>query len=209
VVTVLISKNDEPKVYEYTKILLEKESFPLGSSVALVDNWAQGLEDCKTEYVCFVEPDCLVSSGYFSSLAGLVKSNPKYTKLAMLSSATAVKYWPNRFFGYEYDGCKLAPVKNKKSNSFYRVRVGYAPGALIRTSIIKEVVKKNKNILDDFDLVKMSVGLSLAFWSRGDGCPVYVNPITTYVTNCEDVGVDNEIKREFADLVKMFERELI
>lgn len=206
-VTVIIPSTDEPKVVQYTKELIGREGFPAGSKVLVESSWEAGFKKVKTDFVCFLEPDCLVSSGYFMSLTGLLAGRSKMNKVAMMTSGTCVKYWPIKHYGYSFDGRAAEPVMKASSTEPYNVRVGYVPGAIIRMSTL-ESVKGNLSFNTE-DIVKLSVKLSLAFWKNGGGCQVMVNPNTSYVTNDDIAGVTNYIDEPLGKLTKLFKQRSI
>lgn len=185
-ITVVIRDNGEPNVIKltYENLWKELKNIP-GADLLVAKNWFDALSMIKTTYVCFVESDCLVNSGYFSSQLGLIKKNPMFRKLSMLTSSTCVNDWAVRFFGYtlgnDYSS-GITPIKDKKSNQLHPVQIGYVPGAVIRTGMLKKALDKNKPNGQWENLVYMSAKLSLAFWSQGDGNPVFINPNASYVT---------------------------
>ncbi len=170
-------------------------------------SWGAGLKKVKTDFVCLLEPDCLVSSGYFMSLAGLLSGPSRMNKVAMITSGTCVKYWPIKHYGYSFNGTELEPVVFPKSTEPYNVRVGFVPGALIRMSTLKNVMKDIDFV--GMDVMALSVHLSLAFWNYGGGCQVMVNPGTSYVTNDDIAGATNFIKSPLGKLEQVFERRSI
>lgn len=212
---VAIKNSGEDKVIQltYENLYRELKDIP-GSELVVVDHWFDAVSKTKNNYICFVEADCLVSSGYFTSQLGLFKKNPYFRKLAMLSSSTGVNDWANRFYGYSLgdnyaDG--IIPNRNKKSSQVYPVQIGYVPGSLVRLSMLRRVLGdlKLSNGLEE-DLVHFSTVLSLAFWAQGDGNRVHLNPNTTYVTTEDYV---NDLGKftlpGSAELKQKFERESI
>ncbi len=211
----VIKDNGEPNVIKltYENIFRELKDIP-DASLVVVKNWTDAI-DTKDRYICFLEPDCLINSGYFASQLGLFKKNPMFRKLSMLSSAVAVNDWHNKFYGYclgngYIDG--VMPVRDKKSKAVYPVQIGYVPGAIIRTNMLREALEtladENMSELED-DLVKLSTELSLAFWRQGDGNPVHINPNTTYVTTEQSVNDVSKFDSKGADLAGMFKKESI
>lgn len=212
-ITVVIKDSGEPNVIKltYENIWRELKDIP-DANLIVANSWLDTL-DTKDRYICFLEADCLVNSGYFSSQMGLFKKNPMFRKLSMLSSAVAVNDWQNKFYGYSLgnnyaDG--VIPVRDNKSKAVYPVQIGYIPGAIIRTNMLRDALKTidAKNSWED-DLVFLSTQISLAFWRQGDGNPVHINPNTTYVTTEEYVNDIGEFELEAKDLVEMFKKESI
>lgn len=184
--TVVIKDNNEPNVIKLTYENLYRELKNLGGAKLVVyENWLDAVSEVGSTYICFVESDCLVNSGYFTSQIGLIKKNPKFRKLSMLSSSVGVNNWANRFYGYSVgneftDG--IVPNKQKKSNQLYPIQIGYVPGSIIRTNMLRNALDNNRPDERWNNLVYMSTILSTAFWKQGDGNPVYINPNSSYVT---------------------------
>jgi hypothetical protein len=185
------------------------------------ENWLSAVSDIKNKYVCFVEADCLVSSGYFASQMGLFQKNLHFRKLAMLSSSVGVDNWGNRFYGYKEDGRWtgvgkvkvkeqfLTPENTKKSSSVYPVRYGYLPGSVIRTGMLRKALEKGASKLWSDDLRLLSYRVSTAFWTQGDGNRVHINPNTTYVTTEKYVNDLTAVPLQSTKLLDMFARENI
>ena len=89
--TVVIRDGGEPRVTQltYENLWKELKDIPNAELVVLKD-WFSAVATTKNKYVSLVEPDCLVSSGYFASQLGLLKKDPYFRKLAMLSSVTGL-----------------------------------------------------------------------------------------------------------------------
>lgn len=213
-ITVIIKDNGEPNVIKLTYQNLYKELKDIpGADLLVSEDWFVPLSRIRNNYVCFVEADCLINSGYFASQLGLFEKNTMFRKLAMLSSATAVNDWHNKFYGYELgtsysDG--VVPVKEKKSKAVYPVQVGYMPGALIRVNMLKNLLKTLKPSSSwQKDLVFLSTQMSLGFWSQGDGNRVHINPNTTYVTTEGYVNDIGAFEHDGSNLVNMFKKESI
>lgn len=211
--SVVIQDNDEPNVIKLTFQNLWKELKDIPDAELLVSKeWLS--PTTKNTYVCFVEADCLVSSGYFTSQLGLFKKNPMFRKLAMQSSSIGVNNWANKFYGYQLgenyaEG--ILPVREKHSSSVYPVQIGYVPGAIIRKKMLADALNtEGIKSTRDMNLVELSTRLSLAFWSQGDGNRVHINPNTSYVTTedyVNDIGKFNS--KADQKLVDMFKKESI
>ena len=75
--SVVILDSNEPNVIKLTYENLFKEIKQIPDAELLVSpDWFDALPAINNKYVCFVEADCLVSSGYFSSQIGLFQKNP-------------------------------------------------------------------------------------------------------------------------------------
>lgn len=212
--TVVIKDSGEESVIKMTYENLYKELKDIPESrLTVAANWFDAVKNDKNTYICFVEADCLVNSGYFTSMMGLFKKNPYFRKLAMLSSGVGVNNWGNKFYGYMLgdnysDG--IIPVRQQKSTGVYPVQIGFVPGSIMRVSMLDRALQSIKVTSDmEKDLTYYSTALSLAFWSQGDGNRVHVNPSTTYVST---EGYINEIGKPIPQAKKLkdkFMRESI
>lgn len=213
--TVVIKDSGEDRVTQLTYENLWRELKDIPDSELLVlKNWSDGLEGIMNKYICFVEADCLVNSGYFTSQLGLLKKDTYFRKLAMLSGVTGVNNWANRFYGYRIDaghGGKVTPILQKGSSAVNPVQIGYFPGSIIRVKMLRNTLK----LLQDYekkgkdDLVKLSTDISLAFWRQGDGNRVHLNPNAVYVTTEEYVNDLGRFDVDIKDLAGKFDRESI
>jgi len=209
----IIIKNGEPKVVELTYENIWKETKDLKDVEILVkDSWIDSIKEIKNRYVCLLESDCLLSEGYFKAQIELLKKNPKYRKVSTLSSAVGVKYWDNKFYGYELvsDIGGVKPVRCKKSTNVYSVQVAYVPGSIIHVGMLNKAIA-HADITNTFEsnLVFLSTKLSLEFWKQGDGNPVHINPNTTYVTTEDYVNDIGKFHLQTFKLTQMFARECI
>lgn len=185
--SVIILRKDIPQVIQLTEENIMRElQTVVGAELMLEDSWLEGVKKVRNTYTCLLEPDCLVSSGYFSSMMGLFKNNIHFKKLAMLSSATAVEQWFNRIFGYNLHKnkrCMLEPVRKMQATSPYPIQVGWVPGAIIRTSALKDILPELEK---PTDLKKFSLDVAMKFWNTSR--MVYINPIATYCTTQKKAG---------------------
>lgn len=213
--TVVIKDDGEDKVTQltYENLWRELKDIP-EAEIMILKNWSDALEGLSNKYICFVEADCLVNSGYFTSQLGLFKKDPYLRKLAMLSAVTGVNNWANRFYGYRVDethGGKVTPTLGKGSSSVGPVQIGYFPGSILRVKMLQ----KSIGVLHDYekfeknDLVRLSTDLSLAFWRQGDGNRVHINPNAVYVTTEDYVNDLGQFDVDVKDLAEKFERESI
>lgn len=214
-VSVVILNNGESNVIQLTFENLYRELKDIyGSELLIKDNWFD-LEGIKNRYVCFVEADCLVEPGYFSSQLEKFIEKGYSRNMAIMSSATSVNYWNNKIYGYHInsDGAGIVPNRKPKSRVPFTVEVAYIPGSIIRVSTLKL-------ILDDFnhqtsDLVYLSSELCMALWeksaeSQGKGYRVYLNPRTSYLTTegyVNDLGKFNAEASN--DVISLFSKESI
>lgn len=225
-VTIVIKNNGEDNVVQLTYQNLWREIKDIPDAELIVsENWFDYVGKTKNNYMCFVEADCLVNSGYFSSQVGLFKKNPMFRKLAMLSSAVGVNTWSNKFYGYKINqawsdketvddkqiqtkNTFIEPSRDKKSRAVYPVEIGYVPGAIIRSSMLQQALG-DVGYPNTEDLIHLSEQLSLAFWKQGDGNRVHINPNTTYVTTEEYVNDTAQLHTELGNLSEMFKKESI
>lgn len=227
-VTVIIKHDGEDNVVKLTYENLWRELKDIeGAQLLVSPHWFDALDKVKNKFVCFVEADCLVSSGYFTSQLGLLNKNAQNRHIAVMSASTAVDNWANRFYGYDVtsdhvDG--VLPNKEKKSSVPYMVEVSYIPGSIIRLATLRHLVKENANIQDwERDLVHLSANMSLNLWGRGAsvdakhpngqlGNFVLLNPNATYVTTeryVNDISkFDFEVKN-MEMLLKIFRQQEI
>jgi hypothetical protein len=165
--SVIIRNDEEEKVVQMTYQNIWKEIKDIPDVELLVqDHW--DVDKIKNRYVCFLESDCLVNSGYFESQLSLLQKNPMFRKIAMLTSSTAVNDWANKFYGYSIGDNYvqgIIPNKEKKSRGVYAVQIGFVPGAIIHVGMLKKALRSldAKNSWEK-DPVFLSTQLSLAFW---------------------------------------------
>lgn len=210
--TVIIKDDGEKSVVDltYKNLWRELKDIP-GAELLVSKDWLSGLSKVKNTYVCFVEADCLVSSGYFDSMIGLFSKTPMLRKLAMMSSSTCVGIWVNKFYGYSIQNADkkpfIQPNREMKSRAVYPVQVGYVPGALIRTASLKTLLAGTK--VDVNNLMLLSSQISLGFWGQGDGNRVHINPNSAYVTTETYVNDLGQFNPGIGELMDLFNRESI
>lgn len=214
-ITILIKDNGEKKVTDMTYELLYRELKDIpNAEMRVVKDWVESLPEVKTKLVCFVESDCLVSSGYFSSLLGTLKKNSyELNKMAVLASTTAVKNWAVRFYGYNLGNSyseRIVPNLTKKQTKipFYTIQIAYIPGAIMRTNFIRQIVKEcnlPRNWYDD--LVFFSTTVSLTLWKHN--WMVYLAHNPTYCTTEDYVNDISVFELEDKTLLKKFKAESI
>lgn len=218
-VSVIIRDNGEQSVIQYTfeKLYTELKDV-MGSELLIKEDW--DVSHIKNRFICFVEPDCLVSEGYFKQQLELFKTlSPR---VIMLSSETAVKYWDNCIYGYYLEDARVIPNRKPKANRCYPVQVAYIPGTIIRTSSLKKLLKQMPLPRGyENDLVYYSSLISLSSWEKGLtfddkhpegqlGSQIQINPGVTYVTTedyVNDLAKFPEIVA--AKVIRLFEKESI
>lgn len=212
-VTVVILDNHEPNVVQLTFENLYKELKDIyGSELLIRDKWFD-LENVKNRYICFVEPDCLVSEGYFKTQMEDFQKKGFSRLTGIMSATTAINYWDNKIYGYRTDTQirGILPNRKQKSSLSFSVQVAYVPGAIIRVNMLKKILKDAhfaKHFGVEDDLVYLSSKLSLAFWDRGHR--VYVNPNATYLTTEQYVNDVGHFDTPMAsDTMNLFSRESI
>ena len=234
--SVIIKDSHEPNVIKLTYENLFRELKNIDSELLVADNWIDAVMKLETgheNFVCMVEADCLVNSGYFSSQMGLFKKSPYFRKLAVMSSATAINDWSNRIYGYSLGENYMEgviPNHEQKSTVPFAVQIAYIPGSVIRLRNLQSLIdnlgwkslEKGKVLKVgetwENDLVYFSTQISLGFWRRGrgqgwsagsSGNRVHLNPNATYVTTEDYVNDLGKFDPEAGDLVGMFKREVI
>lgn len=149
-----------------------------------------------------------------------------YQRLAMIASCLGVRTYAERIYAYNLgmvdsdpgtnitsDNEKITmkipgvvPDSKKRGDKLYHVQIGFAPGAIIRTSAIKEII--DDDLWREDDLVKLSTALSLYLW--GTGRRIEVNPNTTYVSLSQNLTKPNLFPLNVPDgVATIFEKELI
>lgn len=213
--TCIIKNDGEENVVKltYENTYRELKNIP-NSEILVADHWFDAISEIKNNYVCLLEADCLVSSGYFSSQLGLLKKNPHFRKIAVMASATAVEQWHNKFYGYSLgnnysDG--VIPNRSNKSSQPYPVQIAYIPGSIIRVGMLRKLLDEQHATNGwEGDLAQLSTLISLGFWKQGDGNRVHINPNATYCTTEKDV---NDIGHfsfpSPGGLIDMFHKEAI
>lgn len=199
--SLILLRNAEPTVVQLTMENLQKELQALnGAELLIEDDWLTGVKKARHNLVCLVEADCLVSSGYFSSMMGLFEKNSHYRQLVMLCSAFGVNNWAPKYYGYETDDrwsksvelngsevstkvSKLVPQVKNKSTEPYAVDFSYVPGAVIRRNALLDITKDTSLLSRRTNTVKMSAGICRLF--QGTDRHIFINPNTTYVTTQE------------------------
>lgn len=218
-VSVIILDKGEQSVVQYTfeKLYTELKDIP-GSELLIKKDW--DISHIKNRFVCFVEPDCLITEGYFKKQLELFQTlSPR---VIILSSATAVVRWENCIYGYFIENIRFIPIRKPKANRPYPVQIAYIPGAIIRTSSLKKLLKQislPKGYHND--LVYYSSLISLSSWEKGLtfddkhpegqlGSQIYINPEVTYVTTEDYVNDLAELPELLnVKVTRLFEKESI
>lgn len=212
--SVILLRNDEPTVVQLTQENLTRELGSVrGAELLLADTWEEGFSRAKNPYVCFVEADCLVSSGYFSSLIGLFLKNDHFRKLAMVSPCVGLDNWGNRIYGYSLQQIQygkddaevvvkqweLRASRDKTSSGLFAIEAGSLPGAVLRYSAAATIIKELHGLTFK-NPVELSIKASLFLWSTGRR--VHVSPNTTYVSTRKDLDVIPKFSYKLPDVVK-------
>ena len=142
----------------------------------IIAPWAQGFDQANGKFVCFLEDEADFRSGLF--VRGLldILIKPGYSKLAMISPAIEELQHDRTVFGWDVlqDG-KVTERLEPKSLAPYHARVGYFPGAIIRTSALQEY----KSVLHKYlSVLQLSVDFSMLLWNSGK--QVHVDPKMVY-----------------------------
>lgn len=215
--SVVILDGGEPNVTQLTFENLYKELKDIyGSELLIKDKWFE-LDDIKNRYVCFVEPDCLVSEGFFKAQLEGLNTKGYARQIGIMSSATSVCYWNNKIYGYKTDIDLMGVMPNREQKSFspFTVQVAYIPGSIIRLSMLKTCMKDLEIKVLHKDLVFLSYELSMAFWrrssgSQGKGYRIYLNPKNSYLTTEDYVNDIGKFESPItSDVLNLFTRESI
>lgn len=216
--TVVIPRTDETKVVHLTQENCQRELRTLpGSEILIEDSWWEGARKARNKFICMVEPDCVMSSGYFASMVGLFRKNESYHKLAMMSAAVGLNNFADRVFSYELGQVDfgsnelklhewhILPSREKRSTSPYPVQVGFLPGAIVRRSSLMTALD---DVKPSRDVVEFSTRLSFYFWDTNRR--VSVNPNATYVSTDGNLDGPSRFKPEASTKVRnLFEGEQI
>lgn len=151
----------------------------LGVDYELIhDSWANGVAIAEGKFICFLEEGSDFRGGFF--IRGLLDmlANPNFRKLAMVSPA--VEDFAGRGVLYQLDLAGSRAWDEMRSINPYPVQVGYLPGAIIRSSSLKEMDFKSilKNETQPADV---SAEVCIALWESGQ--MVHVDPRMTYMTD--------------------------
>lgn len=220
--SVIIMDNGEPNVIKLTYENLYREVKDIeGAELLVATDWFERAKTVKNPYVCFVEADCLLSSGYFASQMGIIKKNTYLRKLAVFATATGTNSFGNRFFGYELNkrwsdevqgvatkNESIEPVRIKKSSAPYPIQIAYIPGAIVRMTMLRAFLERN-HVSKDYrtNLVRLSSVMSFDAWQHGGR--IHINPNMTYVTTEDYVNDLSETPSPSQDLVDTFHKESI
>jgi len=201
--TIIISGREEDKVVDYTEWLVYKQVEKIDSvDIIRAKSLKEGLEKTKSEYVCYVEPDCLFSPRYFLIGIASFLTNPRFRKLAISGAAVAERYWDKKVYGYVKHENEVFCRGDTPVAVPHLVQIAYIPGAVIRRSVVN---------LTDFDEdfpVESSVEVCIDVWDSGNR--VMINPNITYVSNRNDIIRDfKHIKEVPGKVQKIFRREYI
>lgn len=217
--SVIILDKGEPRVIDLTfeNLYTELKDIP-GSELLIQTDW--DVSTVKNRYVCFVEPDCLVSENFFQQqIEAFDKLSPR---VVLLSPRTAVKYWNNHIYGYHISEPIVIPNRKKKGNRPHPLQIAYIPGSLIRTASLRNALA-NIELPDSAveDLVYYSSLLSLGIWDNGIsvdpkhpdgqlGTQLYINPAPTYLTTEDYVNDIADFRSPISDrLLTLLARESI
>lgn len=214
-ITVVILDKGESNVTQLTFENLYRELKDIdGFDLLIKDKWFD-LEGIKNPYICFVEADCLIQQGYFKSQLERFSEKGYSRNMAIMSSTTSICYWNNKIYGYRVDlgGEGVVPNREPKSRVPFTVEVAYIPGAVIRVSMLKTILKDFTHQTED--LVYLSSEISMALWrksaeSQGKGYRIYLNPKTSYLTTEDYVNDLGRFETKTNDKVmSLFSKESI
>lgn len=167
----IIISQDAPQLTKTTlKLALEGLR---GINVIEAPSLKEGLPQTRAEFVSFVG-EGLLDSKHFKDNLQVFLDQPKFKKLAMVSTAVANRSLEDKCFGFTLEPTGLVPVDHKSSSLPYALQIGYLPGAILRRSSVEHVAQYlTGNAMQD------SYQASIDFWLTGKMC--YINPAITYV----------------------------
>lgn len=147
--------------------MLDRELKDIESEV-IYKKWSDGIKQAKGDFICLLEHDSAISAGSIAKQLEPFLNNPRFRKLAMVSSLV------------EFDDTEPMSLSGLSPESKYcqMTRFGCVPGAIIRrTSLLKYQDLLENHISD------LSYELSVLFWENGlrimaDPTCVYYSPST-------------------------------
>ncbi|HET8708939.1 MAG TPA: hypothetical protein VFL85_01520 [Candidatus Saccharimonadales bacterium] len=179
--------------------MLQKELAGIDAEI-ITNKWDTGLKKARGNYVCLLEKNSAVQPGTIRSNLDAFLTRPAYRKLAMVSPRVDLPFVqvPVR---WSYSG-ELCALTTPGSDEIYAAKIGYAPGAVIRTSSLKKYGKLENNPY------VFSSRLSVFFWENG--LRVEFNPETLYYAP-ENVSYKKYRKKAIPSpaLLTMWHREMI
>lgn len=149
-----------------------------GIHIIEASTFQSGLKQATHEYVCLIN-NGLVDSQHFKQNLTVFLDQPKFKKLAMVSTAIADSTLAHRYYGYSLQAEGLTPVEKPSSSKPYALQIGYLPGAILRRSSVEHVAQYLTG-----SLMQDSYQISIDFWLTGKRC--YINPNITYIDLSND-----------------------
>lgn len=150
--------------------MLKKELEGIDAEV-LVKEWGEGLLEATGDYTCLLEKDSAIQQGTILDNLQIFLDKPAYRKLAMVSPMVDIPQAKNNI-SFTYDEGLSAIIK-QTSDEYHATRVGYVPGAIIRTSSLRKAI-----VSLDHHPTLLSCMLSLFFWESG--LRIALNPKSLY-----------------------------
>lgn len=142
----------------------------------IIAPWDQGFSQANGKFVCFLEDEADFRGGLF--VRGLldILIKPGYSKLAMISPAIEELAADRTVFGWDMlESGQIVERLEPKSLAPYHARVGYVPGAIIRTTALEEY----KSVLHKYlSVLQLSIDFSMLLWNSGK--QVHVDPKMVY-----------------------------
>jgi hypothetical protein len=173
--------------------------------IIVASSWRAGYRQSHGEFVCFLEPDCVLSDFYFEKLLSVFDDKPSYRKLAMVTPTLAVNDWDSKIYGYILSATSVIPSRIKSSSESYLIQIGYVPGAIIRRSAMGLTPPRNK------DNMAESLQFSLWFWDNGQH--IALDPDVTYVSTDTSLSlpfhVDYLRPKTVGNVRSLWKREMI
>lgn len=198
--SVIIPRSQEG---ELTKEWAEKQLVGIDHEIIMPTRWSMGLRRAKGEFICFLESDCVLGPGYFTSLLAQFEDKPSFRKLAMVCPVLGINSYDNRVYGYRMAPKDVYPAFIPSSSSPYFIQIGYVPGAILRRSSILESPPHVRDPLLDSTII------SLGLWTSGQR--IMMVPGTLYISTQEDLDVPFWYDRDERALgiSQIFKRETI
>lgn len=207
--SIILNDNEEEKVVDYTEELLEEQTSKMDVEIIRASSWRMGLEMSGGDFLCYLEPDCLLSDDYLMVGMNAMFTNDKYRKLAMISPVLCARYWNREIHGYKNEMGEIVPCipEDRKTylpdfkRDFTPIQIGYFPGSIIRRSAA------NRLHFNSDTPLKSSVENSIALWEEGNR--ILLNPHIKYVSNRDDLEEPLEYGLISDEAMEIFSREAI
>jgi hypothetical protein len=150
--------------------MLKKELEGIDAEV-ISKPWAEGILEAKGDFICLLEENSAIRMSTIRDNLHVFTDKPAYRKLAMVSCMVDLPEAKVNVAWTYNNGLQATTYIG--SDSTHAARIGYVPGAIVRTSSLRKA-----NLSPSYPPTAFSCGLSLFFWENG--LRVALNPETLY-----------------------------